>query len=145
MTTDDRTKAQPNEEVVDQHIPLQDRVIAIVDSDDGGGAATALSSRGWQVTTLKSEADVELLEPKTGGLSGALAKAAAFFGDEIRIIDQIERTLSEGNQVLVVTGHEDAAPVVKVLRDHGALSIWDFGTWTFVNTGTSDEVEEETG
>lgn len=120
-------------------------MIAIVDSDDGGGAGAALSSRGWEVTTLKNESDVELLEPKKGGLSGALAKAAAVFGDEIRIIDQIERTLSERNQVLVVSGHEDAAPVAKVLRDHGALSIWDFGTWTFVNVGTTEEAEEATG
>lgn len=131
---------------VKDSIALEDRVVAIVDGADSGGAANALRSRGWEVTILANESDVELLSPKQEGLSGALAKAAALFGDEMRIIDQIERALGEGNQALVVSGDPElSAAVAKILRDNGALSIWDFGSWTFVNVGSTDKGEEEAG
>jgi hypothetical protein len=64
----------------------------------------------------------------------------------MRIVDQIERALVDGNQVVIVTAGADEAPAVtKVLREHGAVSIWDFRGWTFVNVGTTEEGEEETG
>lgn len=130
----------------EREVKLKDRVIAIVDSRDSGGAAAALRQRGWDVDILTKESDAERLEPKQGGLSGALSKAAALFGDEMRIIDQIERTLSEGNQVLVVGADpERSTDAARILDQHGALSMWDFGSWTFVAVGSTDEGEEETG
>jgi hypothetical protein len=134
----------PNEE--SEKIELEERVVAIVDGEDSGGAVEAVRAGGWEVTTLDSEAEVERLEPKQGGIAGALSKAAAVFGDEMRIIDQVERALADGNQVVIVTGDADQAPAIaKVLREHGALSIWDFRSWTFVNVGSTDQGEEETG
>ncbi|MCA1735938.1 MAG: hypothetical protein LC739_07465 [Actinobacteria bacterium] len=120
--------------------------MATIDSTDTGKAGEALRQRGWEVEVLKHETDVERFRPKQGGLSGALSKAAAVFGDEMRILDQIERTLNDGNQVLLVRAdQEHSAEVARVLRRHGALSIWDFGRWTFVNVGSTEEGEEETG
>jgi len=142
----DATAKKQTDESADDKIALEDRVIATVDADDTGQAIEALRSRGWEVEVLSGGSDAERLEPKQGGLSGVLAKAAAVFGDEMRIIDQIERTLVEGNQVLVVSADSDLSPaVVKVLQDHGALAIWDFGSWTFVKVGSTDKQEEEVG
>jgi hypothetical protein len=136
--------AKSNEQA--EKIELEERVVAIVDGEDSGGAVEAVRSGGWEVTTLDSEDEVERLEPEQGGVSGALAKAAAIFGDEMRIIDQIERSLADGNRVVIATVSGDQAPAVtKILREHGALSIWDFRGWTFVNVGSTDEGEEETG
>lgn len=146
-------------------VELEDRVVAIVDSGDTdsgdtdsgdtdsgdtGGAAHALSERGFQVETLREEAEAFRLGPNQGGVGGALSKAAAIFGDEMRIVDQIGRALSEGNHVLVVSsGFEESADAreaaVRILREHGALAIWDFGSWTFVRAGSTEKGEEETG
>ena len=129
----------------EEKLPLQDRVVATIDSGDSGMAISALKQRGWEVDVLKNEEDAERLGAKQGGIAGALSKAAAAFGDEMRIIDQIERTLMEGNQVVLVSADDENSEVTKVLRAHGALAIWDFGTWTFVNAGSTEEGEEETG
>lgn len=140
--TQERSQPTPTEE---DTVKLEDRVVAVISSVDAGEAATALGSQGFGVEVLRSEADVERLEPKQGGLAGALSKAAALFGDEMRIIDQIERTLSEGNQVLVVTAGDRADQAVRLLEEHGALATWDFGTWTWVKVTTTDREEDETG
>ena len=124
-------------------LDLEDQVLAIVDRTDTGGAAAALRAQGFKVEALKEESDIERLEPNKGGIRGALSKAAAIFGDEYRIIDQIERALVEGNHVLVVEDPTQAA--VRVLRQHGALAIWDFGSWTFVKVGSTEKGEEEVG
>ena len=130
----------------EESLPLKDRVVATIDSADTGGVVSALKQRGWEVDLLRNEEDAERLGTNEGGIAGALKKVAAAFGDEMRIIDQIERTLVEGNQVVLVSPNEaDSTEVNKVLQDHGALAIWDFGSWTFVKTGSTEEGEEETG
>jgi hypothetical protein len=130
----------------EEQIELDEHVVAIVDRDDSGGAVEALRSRNLAVEVLREEAEVERLQPKQGGVAGALKKAAAAFGDEMRIVDQIERALLDGTQVLIVEQDaQGSAGIAKLLREHGALSIWDFRTWTFVNVGTTDKGEEETG
>lgn len=130
----------------EDQLTLKDRAVAIVDSSDSGEAIAALRQSGWEVEVLQDESDAERLEAKQGGISGALSKAAAVFGDEMRIIDQIERALNDGNQVLLISSDPElSTAVARVLRDHNALSIWDFGSWTFVNVGSTEKGEEETG
>jgi hypothetical protein len=128
----------------EEKLTLDDQVVATIDSTDSGEAVAALRQAGWDVEVLKDPDDVERFGAKQEGVGGAISRAAAIFGDEMRILDQIERTIADGNQVLLVASDQSTA-VARVLRQNGALSIWDFGSWTFVNVGSTEEGEEETG
>jgi hypothetical protein len=67
-----------------------------------------------------------------------LSKVAAAFGDELRILEEIERALSQGHEVLIVRGDPNEYPEIsRRLTEQGAAAVWDFRGWTFAKTGES--------
>jgi hypothetical protein len=123
-------------------VSLEGALLAVVEPGDPEGAAAAASAGGWAVSKLAGMEAVSRLRPKQPGLTGALSAAAAAFGDELRIADEIEAELRQGREVLVLSGGESREDASKVLRQHGALSVWDFGSWTF--TRTADDRSDPT-
>ena len=121
----------------DGTLNLENCVLAIADPDAAERGAAALRERGLEVVELAGEEDVERLQPKRTGLSGLLSKAAAAMGDELRIMDAVDRALSEGERVLIVPVVDEQGPdASELLKENGARSVWEFRGWTFVKTGS---------
>lgn len=117
-------------------------MVAVVEAGDPEGAAAAVKADGRQVSQLAGREAAARLRPNHAGLMGALSTAAAAFGDELRVVDEIEVELRQGRWVLVISGGE-VDGISRILREHGARSVWEFGKWTF--TRTADEKAEGTG
>ena len=61
-------------------------------------AATSNSTAGYEYYVLEGEAGQESLHPSRRG-GRQLQRLAAAFGDELRIIDRLDRSLADGDQV----------------------------------------------
>jgi hypothetical protein len=116
---------------------LTGTVVAIIDSHENGREAIA---------ALAGEFDSELLHGEEGranlsnddeaGLSGLMKKLALAFGDEVRIVDRLDRALEGGRSVVVVNVDEErAAEVAVLLEDHGGHDMWRLGEWSFNRIG----------
>jgi hypothetical protein len=61
---------------------------------------------------------------------------ALAFGDEVRIVDRLDRALEGGRAVIVVDVDDDrAADVATILEDHGGHDMWRLGEWSFNRIG----------
>ena len=125
---------------------------AIAVFDDAGTMETAtdeLDAAGSEYVVLEGESGQESLQPKGEGLVGNLQKLAAAFGDELRVIDRLEKSLAEGARVLIVRAEDRQPEVVEMLNDHGGRFLWQFRGWTFNSAGSGDNssppVAEEDG
>jgi hypothetical protein len=116
-------------------VSLENSVVATFGSDPAEALA-ALGGRGLEALILSGPGDKEKLATFQKGLGGAVNRAAAAFGDELRIFEEIESELDRGNRVLIVeTEPEAAGEVSQLLQQLGARSVWDFRKWTFTETG----------
>ena len=100
-----------------------------------------LLQKGYDVVVLKGEEGRNALEP-TGdepGVGAALKKLAALYGDELRIIERLDRALADGKTLVAVRADEDQKPsVVELINAHGGASVWHFGQWTFEKLGGAE-------
>jgi hypothetical protein len=116
-------------------VSLENSVVATFGSDSTEALA-ALGGRGLEALILSGPGDKEKLATFQKGLGGAINRAAAAFGDELRVFEELENELDRGNQVLIVETEPEAAEEVSaVMRRLGARSVWDFRKWTFTQTG----------
>lgn len=117
-------------------VQLDNSVVAIIGGGRVDAAVTAVEGGGNQLVRLAGPEDTKKLAPNQEGAKGALSKLAAAFGDELPILEEIERALRNGDEVLIVRGNPDEhADLSKRLMEHGATSVWDFRGWTFAKTG----------
>ena len=105
---------------------------------------------GYEYFVLEGESGQESLQPKQEGLIGTLQRLAAAFGDELRIIDRLDRSLADGDRVVIVRAEERQPEVVEMLTDKGGRFLWQFRGWTFNSAGSADDdnraaVAEEDG
>jgi hypothetical protein len=122
---------QPQSEV-----QLENSVVAIFGRDRADAALEALEAAGSQVLQLSGPGDIDKLAPNQDGAKGTISRVAAAFGDELRILEEMERALRNGHQVLIVRGNRDEhANISRNLTELGATSVWEFGGWTFTKTG----------
>lgn len=129
---------------------LEHCAIAVFDSAEKMKTATdQLDATGFDYFILEGESGQESLQPKQEGLVGNLQKLAAAFGDELRVIDRLDRSLAEGDRVLIVSAEGHQAEVVEMLNSHGGRFLWQFRGWTFNSAGSAGDnkppVAEEDG
>ena len=129
---------------------LEDCAIAVFDDAEMMKTATdQLDVTGFEYVVLEGESGQESLQPKQEGLIGNLQKLAAAFGDELRVIDRLERSLAEGARVLIVSAEDHQPEVVELLNRHGGRFLWQFRGWTFNSAGSAGNdnppVAEEDG
>jgi hypothetical protein len=122
---------QPQSEV-----QLENSVVAIFGRDRADSALAALEAAGSKVLHLSGPGDIDKLAPNQDGAKGTISRLAAAFGDELRILEEMESALRNGHQVLIVLGTPDEyANISRSLTELGATSMWKFGGWTFTKTG----------
>lgn len=123
---------------------LANKVVAILGPGQASEAVRSLRHTGAQVEEITSSRDLVLPTEKPG-LKGAVQKAAAAFGDELRIFEAIEDALQAGREIVVVDGGD--ADAAEILQEAGADTVWDFRDWTFTKAGgpaPEGPVEHET-
>ena len=129
---------------------LEHCAIAVFDDADNLKAAIdELARGGFEYFVLEGESGQDSLQPKQEGLVGTLQKLAAAFGDELRVIDRLDRSLADGDQVLIVRAEDRQPEVVEMLTAKGGRFLWQFRGWTFNSAGSADQdkppVAEEDG
>jgi hypothetical protein len=129
---------------------LEHCAIAVFDDAETMKSATdELDAAGFGYVVLEGESGQESLQPTQEGLVGNLQKLAAAFGDELRVIDRLERSLAEGARVLIVSAEDNQPEVVELLNNHGGRFLWQFRGWTFNSAGSAGNnnppVAEEDG
>lgn len=113
-------------------------VVAILEHQPAVRDASAgLSESGYVFEILEGKEGREHIDP--GGHDGLMATVKRLvnaFGDQYRIIDQLDAALEEGKTVVSVEiEDEDPTEAISILRDHGGRYIWKLGNWTFTRIG----------
>jgi len=117
---------------------FDDTVIAVLDTKPAvSDAIEGLAREGFEYEVIQGEEGREHLDP-TGeeGVVATVKRLISAFGDQYRILEQLDDELAEGKIVVSVkTEPDEAAEAVKILQDHGGHFIWKLGTWTFTPIG----------
>ena len=119
---------------------LTGTVVAIIDDpEEGRTAVAALAQEQFTAELLHGEEGrAHLTETEEQGLTAAAKKVALAFGDEVRIVDRLDKALENGRSVVSVdvAGDEDqAARVAVILQEHGGHDMWRLGEWSFNRIG----------
>ena len=134
----------------DVNLELEHCAIAVFsDSNQLAAALEELERDGFEYFVLEGESGRDSLEPKQEGAVAMLQRLAAAFGDELRIIDRLDRSLAEGDRVVIVRAEDRQPEVVDMLTEKGGRFLWQFRGWTFNSAGSAGEgkppVAEEDG
>jgi hypothetical protein len=119
---------------------LTGTVVAIIDDpEEGRAAVAALAQEQFQAELLHGEeGKAHLTEADEEGLSAVAKKIALAFGDEVRILDRLDKALENGRSVVsvnVADDEEQAARVAVILDEHGGHDMWRLGEWSFNRIG----------
>jgi hypothetical protein len=120
---------------------LTGTVVAIIDSEeDARAAASALAGEQFDAALFHGEEGRAQLtaEEDEGGLTGLVKKLALAFGDEVRILDRLDKALEIGRSVISVDVADDedrSARVAVILEEHGGHDMWRLGEWSFNRIG----------
>ncbi len=123
---------------------LTGTVVAIIDdAEQGRQAVAALAQEEFPAELLHGEEGRAHLTAKDEeGLSAMVKKVAQAFGDEVRILDRLERALEGGRSVVSVNvDDEQAARAAIILEEHGGHDMWRLGEWSFNRIGTEGSGE----
>jgi hypothetical protein len=119
---------------------LTGTVVAIIDdAEEGRAAVAALAQQQFSAELLNGEdGRAHLNDEDETGLSAAAKKLALAFGDEMRIIDRLDKALQNGRSVVSVDVNDDedaAARAAGILEEHGGHDMWRLGEWSFNRIG----------
>ncbi len=119
---------------------LTGTVVAIIDdAEEARAALAALAGEQFQAELLHGEEGrAHLTEEHEEGLSAVAKKVALAFGDEMRIVDRLDKALVSGRSVVsvvVADDEEQAARVAVILDEHGGHDMWRLGEWSFNRIG----------
>jgi hypothetical protein len=119
---------------------LTGTVVAIVDTqDEGRNAIAALSGEQFDAELLHGEEGrAHLSQEDESGVSALAKKLALAFGDEVRILDRLDKALETGRSVIsvdVADDEERATRVATILEEHGGHDMWRLGEWSFNRIG----------
>jgi len=123
---------------------LSGTVVAIFDDHDSGRVALgALAAEEFAAELMfGEEGRAHLAREDEGGLSAVLQKLASAFGDEVRILDRLDRELEAGSAVISVDVEDEGAERVSlILEEHGGHDMWRLGEWTFNRIGSEGSGE----
>jgi hypothetical protein len=121
----------------DDLITLEDCVVGVVPPEV---SVELRRSLGTESVLLTDPGETDRFPANQTGVSGAISKIAAAFGDEMRVLDEIEGALTSGSHVLVVPAGDEAEAMetTEILQEHGAGPVWTFGTWTFTRSDPTE-------
>ncbi|MFZ0627154.1 MAG: hypothetical protein WAN34_11720 [Acidimicrobiia bacterium] len=113
---------------------LENTVVAVLDHpSETADIGLELAAAGYQYEILSGEDGRRRLDP--GGqesLQATIKRIIDLFGDQYRVLEQLDTALAEDSLVVSVdTTPDEATDAVSILRDHGGRYIWKFGEWTF--------------
>ena len=119
---------------------LTGTVVAIIDdAEEGRAAVAALAQEQFTAELLHGEEGrAHLTEEDEKGLAAVAKKIAIAFGDEVRIVDRLDKALENGRSVVSVDVEDDeeqAARVAVILEEHGGHDMWRLGEWSFNRIG----------
>jgi hypothetical protein len=117
---------------------LTGTVVAIIDDPEAGReAVAALAQEQFPAELLHGEEGRSHLAAGEGeGLSAAVKRLMLAFGDEVRILDRLDRALEGGRSVVSVDVDDEQAPrVAVILEEHGGHDMWRLGEWSFNRIG----------
>jgi hypothetical protein len=119
---------------------LTGTVVAIIDdAEEARAALAALAGERFHAELLDGEEGrAHLTEENDEGLSAVAKKVALAFGDEMRIVDRLDKALQNGRSVVsvnVADDEEQAARVAIILEEHGGHDMWRLGEWSFNRIG----------
>ena len=123
---------------------LSGTVVAVFDSHDAGREAlAALSAEQLSAELLHGEEGrAHLSREDEGGLSRVINKLALAFGDEVRIIDRLDRAMEQGAAVISVSVEADGAErAALILEENGGRDMWRLGEWSFNRVGSEGSGE----
>jgi hypothetical protein len=133
----------------DVSLALEDCAIAVFeDPDQVASAIVELDNAGYDYYVLEGEEGQASLHPEQEGVAAKLQRLVAAFGDELRVIDRLERSLADGDRVVIVKAADNQPAVIDMLTKQGGRFLWEFRGWTFNSAGTADDnrpVAEEDG
>ena len=118
--------------------------MAIFDDHDSGRMALgALAAEQLPAELMfGEEGRAHLSREDEAGLSAVLEKLARAFGDEVRILDRLDKALEAGSAVISVdVEDEDTERVSLILEEHGGHDMWRLGEWTFNRIGSEGSGE----
>lgn len=121
-------------------LDLHSQVVSLF-SHRADDAIKMLRQKGFDVVVLQGDEGRKALEPATDehGLGTALKRLAALYGDELRIIERLDRELADGKTLVAVRAEEEQkTDVVETIKAHGGESVWHFGEWTFEKVGGAE-------
>jgi len=123
---------------------LTGTVVAVFDDHESGREALEALAAEQVPAELMSgeEGRAKLARDDDAGLSAVLEKLALAFGDEVRILDRLDRELEMGAVVIWVDVEEDGVETVAViLEELGGRDMWRLGDWTFNRIGSEGSGE----
>lgn len=134
-------------ESVSEKKNLTNTVVAILDPHvEGRDAVADLGAAGYEVDVLEGERGKERLDPRgdKGGVVATVQRLINAFGDEFRVLDQLDAAVDQGKIVVSVDIDADnPGPAVDILRDHGGTYIWRFDRWTFTRIGADGPEDDD--
>ncbi len=117
---------------------LTGTVVAIIDDhEQATKAMSAINAAGFGAELLHGdEGRAHLSTEDEAGLTAVVKKLVAAFGDEVRIIDRLDKALASGASVASVEVTADqATDVVPILEEYGGHDMWRLGEWSFNRIG----------
>jgi hypothetical protein len=119
---------------------LTGTVVAIIDdAEEARAAIAALAQEQFPAELLHGEEGrAHLTKEDEEGLSAVAKKVALAFGDEMRIVDRLDKALQNGRSVVSVNVADDedqSARVAVILEEHGGHDMWRLGEWSFNRIG----------
>ena len=126
----------------DADIDLTDCAIAVFETaEELENATQELDKQGDEYYVLEGESGQRSLQAKQDGVAGIFERLAAAFGDELRIIDRLDRSLADGHRVVIVKAKDNQEEVVQMLTEQGGRFLWQFRDWTFNPAGSAEAKE----
>jgi hypothetical protein len=117
---------------------LTGTVVAVIDDhEQAREALTALAAVGFKAELFHGdEGRAHLTVEEDDGISAIVKRLVLAFGDEVRILERLDRALAEGASVASVDIEaEEADQVAPILEAHGGHDMWRLGEWTFNRIG----------
>lgn len=117
---------------------LTGTVVAVFDDhEQAREALTALAAAGFKAELFHGdEGRAYLTADEDDGISAIVRRLVMAFGDEVRILERLDRALAEGASVASVgIEAEEADQVAPILEAHGGHDMWRLGEWTFNRIG----------
>jgi hypothetical protein len=134
----DPQPADPKRGALEQIHDFDDTVVAILrDRGVADEVGSQLSAAGYDYEILEGEEGKTHLDPAgESGAGATLKRLLNAFGDQYRVLDELNDHLDEGSLVISVDSKPDeAGEAVAILQEHGGEFIWKLGAWTYTQIG----------